>query len=89
MLAIGAYVSGELGLARSIALACMSALMLGTLKGTSPTSIVATCGLCVALVPLGLQVLRNGPMPIPRTALVNILTAVTVIVLPVVFGELG
>lgn len=35
-LAIGAYGSGALSLARSLALASMSALMLGTLKGTSP-----------------------------------------------------
>lgn len=89
VLAIGAYLSGTLGLARSIALASMSALMLGTFKGTSPTSILATCGLCVASVPLGLQVLRDGPMPTARTALVNILAAAAVAVLSVVFGELG
>ena len=47
----------------------MSALMLGTLKGTTPTSLVAVAGLCVALVPLGVQVLRSGSAPDRCTAL--------------------
>jgi hypothetical protein len=38
ILAIGAYLSGTLGRIRSIALALMSALMIGVLKGSSVTS---------------------------------------------------
>jgi hypothetical protein len=63
VLAIGAYVSGVLGLIRSIGLGLMAALMLGVLKGTSTTSIAAVCGLCAALIPLGFTVLREPPVP--------------------------
>jgi len=63
LLAIGAYRSGVLSLFRSIALGLMSALMLGVLKGSSPVSILATAGLCIALVPLGYDVLKTGPAP--------------------------
>jgi hypothetical protein len=63
VLAIGAYVSGTLGLLRSVALGLMSALMMGVLKGSSWISVVAVLGLCVALVPLGFSVLREPPTP--------------------------
>jgi hypothetical protein len=63
ILAIGAYLSGTLGLLRSIALGLMSLLMIGVLKGSSLVSVVATAGLCIALVPLGFKVLKAGPMP--------------------------
>lgn len=63
ILAIGSYLSGTLDVIRSIALGLMAALMSGVLKGTSLFSIVAAAGLCVALVPLGFKVLKDGPMP--------------------------
>jgi len=63
ILAIGSCLSGTLGLFRSIALGLMAALMSGVLKGTSLFSIVAAAGLCVALVPIGFKVLKDGPMP--------------------------
>ncbi|WP_028775445.1 hypothetical protein [Shimazuella kribbensis] len=67
ILAIGAYRSRTLNLTFSIALGLMSGLPLGVLKGTSPFSFVATIGLCIALVPLGFKVLRDGPTPSIRT----------------------
>jgi hypothetical protein len=67
VLAIGAYRSRTLGLPRSLALAFMAALPLGVLKGTTPLSILATAGLCAALMPLGLKTLRNGPRPTRRS----------------------
>jgi hypothetical protein len=63
VLALGAYLSGTLGLVRSIALGSMTALMIGVLKGSSMVSIGVTIGLAAALVPLGVQVLRAGPLP--------------------------
>ena len=69
MLAIGAYLSGTLGLFRSIALGLMSALMIGVLKGSSIVSVITIGGLCVALVPLGVKVLRDGPTPSYRAIL--------------------
>jgi hypothetical protein len=69
VLAIGAYRSGTLPLLRTIALGLMSALPLGVLKGTTPFSVVATVGLCIALIPLGFKVLRYGPIPSLRTIL--------------------
>ncbi|MEU4516929.1 hypothetical protein AB0G05_46230 [Nonomuraea wenchangensis] len=63
VLAVGTWRARVLGPVRSVALASMSALPLGVLKGTRPMSVVAAVGLCVALVPLGLRVLRDGPAP--------------------------
>lgn len=63
VLAVGAWRSGVLGPVRSLALALMALLPLGVLKGTTPLSIVATAGLCIALAPLGLAILSNGPAP--------------------------
>ena len=66
LLAIGAYRSGTLGLLRSLALGMMVMLPFGTLKGTEIRSI-AIIGLCVALIPLGVSMLRDGP-PLSRRA---------------------
>lgn len=63
VLAVGVWRAGVLGIVRSVALASMSALPIGVLKGTGPMSIVATLGLCVALVPLGARILKDGPAP--------------------------
>ncbi|MEO8662768.1 MAG: hypothetical protein ABI693_30180 [Bryobacteraceae bacterium] len=63
VLAIGAWRSGTLGLLPSIGLGSMAALMMGVLKGTSPTSVIATTGLCIALLPLGTKVLWTSPRP--------------------------
>ena len=67
ILAIGAYRSGTLGLFRSIALGLMVMLPFGTLKGTEIRSI-GIVGLCVALIPLGVAMLREGP-PLSRRAI--------------------
>lgn len=66
VLAIGAYRAGVLGPVRSLALALMFVLPMGTLKGTEVRSI-AIVGLCAALVPLGIQSLKDGP-PLSRRA---------------------
>ena len=66
LLAIGAYRSGTLGRFRSFALGLMVMLPFGTLKGTEIRSI-ALVGLCVALIPLGVSMLRDGP-PLSRRA---------------------
>ncbi|GAA4305933.1 hypothetical protein [Compostibacter hankyongensis] len=63
VLAAGAYLSRTLGLIGAIALALMSVLMIGVLKGTGITSIIAAAGLCIALLPLGIKVLCEGPRP--------------------------
>ena len=68
VLAIGAWRSGVLGPLRALALAAMSALMLGVLKGSSWTSVVAVAGLCVALVPLGVAMIGEAPRPSPQRA---------------------
>jgi hypothetical protein len=60
VLAIGAHLSRVLGLVRSLALGFMAALMAGVLKGSTDVSVVATAGLCLALVPLGIQLLRGN-----------------------------
>lgn len=89
VLAIGAYLSGTLGLVRSIALGLMSTLMIGVLKGSSPMSVAATGGLCVALAPLGIKMLRNQPRPSFRKLLGWALLIAAVVVLMFYFGQLG
>jgi hypothetical protein len=63
VLAVGAVRSRTLGWVRAVSLAATALLPLGVLKGTTPMSIVAVVGLGIALVPLGIQVLREGPVP--------------------------
>jgi hypothetical protein len=64
VLAVGAYRARALGVARCLALGLAAALPLGVLKGSSdPISLAALAGLAVALVPLGVSVLRTGPAP--------------------------
>lgn len=66
VLAIGAYRAGVIGRVRAAALSLMFMLPFGTLKGTEIRSI-AIIGLCAALVPLGIRMLRDGP-PLTRRA---------------------
>ncbi|MCW6008964.1 hypothetical protein K1W54_31140 [Micromonospora sp. CPCC 205371] len=85
VLAIGAWRARVLGRIRAITLAAMSALPLGVLKGTTPLSIVAVAGLTVALVPLGIRVLRDGPTPsaagVARWSIVVLITLVVMVLL--------
>lgn len=89
ILAIGSYLSGTLGLIRAIALACMAALMIGVLKGSSIVSIIATLGLCIALVPFGIQVLKDGPSLNRKTIVSWLLLIVALIICLLLFGQAG
>ncbi|WP_327088973.1 hypothetical protein OIE66_42860 [Nonomuraea sp. NBC_01738] len=80
VLAIGAYLSRAMGVVRCVALALAAGLPLGVLKGSSdPVSLVAVGGLVVALLPLGVSILRESAAP-RWWAL-----ALTVVLVPVVF----
>lgn len=81
LLAFGAYRSGTLGLVRSLALAATSAFMVGTLKGTDWTSVVAATGLCAAFVPLGVRILREGERPSRRSLAVAVPVAAAIVFL--------
>ncbi|GAB3900253.1 hypothetical protein GCM10028803_22780 [Larkinella knui] len=89
VLAIGAYLSGTLNLFRSIALGSMAALMIGVLKGSSVVSVLATTGLCIALIPLGVQVLQDGPKPGIQTVLRWSVLVVLLITVMYFFGQAG
>ena len=89
LLAVGAYRSGMLGPFRSLALGSMGALMMGVLKGSSIVSVLATAGLCIALVPLGFRVLRNGPIPPPRAMLGWGLLVITGLTVMFLLGQAG
>jgi hypothetical protein len=91
LLAIGAYRSRTLGLIRSIALASMFFLPLGTLKGTRFESPFLILGLCIALVPLGVKVLRDGPPPSRKAiiwAIAFVVGEIAFIVLSILFPEI-
>jgi hypothetical protein len=89
VLAIGCYLSGTLNVARSVALAMMSLLMIGVLKGSSVMSIVYVTGLCIAFVPLGVKILLEGEIAKPRIALLY--TAGTLLLLALMYflGQAG
>lgn len=89
ILALGSYLSGTLGLARSIALGLMAGLMMGVLKGTTLYSVIAAAGLCIALVPLGFKVLKDGPMPGFKAAVSWLLGLTLLMVLLYFFGQAG
>ncbi|GAA1680138.1 hypothetical protein [Streptomyces yatensis] len=89
LLAIGAYRSRVLGPLRAAALALASAMPLGVLKGTTPLSVAAATGLCLALVPLGVAVLRDGPTPRAATVAGRLLVLVAVGTAMFLFGQAG
>lgn len=65
LLAIGAYRSGTLVWPRALALGLMVMVPFGTLKGTEIRAI-GLLGLAIALIPLGIAILRQGPPPTRR-----------------------
>ncbi|MFZ4302473.1 hypothetical protein ACOZE3_31765 [Streptomyces cinereoruber] len=89
VLAAGAWRARVLGPVRASALAATAALPLGVLKGTTPLSVAAVAGLCLALVPLGVTVLREGPAPGRPTVLRWSLTVVAVLALMSLIGRAG
>ncbi|MET8698389.1 hypothetical protein ABZW10_05885 [Kitasatospora sp. NPDC004723] len=89
LLAVGAWRAHVLGPVRAVALAATAALPLGVLKGTTPLSVVAVGGLCLALVPLGVTVLREGPAP-RRASVLRWSAAVTAtVILMTLIGQAG
>ena len=89
VLAIGAYRSRVINLVGSIGMGLMSALMLGVLKGGTYISIVATAGLCIALLPLGIKVLKNGPAPSVKNIIVWFFLILAAITMMYLFGQAG
>jgi hypothetical protein len=89
VLAIGAYLSGVLNIYRSAALGLMSILMMGVLKGTSYTSVAAAVGLCIALVPLGIKMLKQGSNMSLKGKLMWTVMITGLVVLLYLFGEAG
>jgi hypothetical protein len=61
LLAVAAWRSGLLGTARAVMLLLAGGTWMGVLKGASIPDVLVTGLLCVALVPLGAQVLRDRP----------------------------
>lgn len=89
VLAIGAYLSGVLNIYRAIALGLMSILMMGVLKGTSVTSVVAALALCVALVPLGVKLLNQGSSLSLKSKAIWAAIIIGLAILLYLFGEAG
>ncbi|PRX22749.1 hypothetical protein [Actinoplanes italicus] len=89
VLAAGCYLSGTLRLPYAIALALMSGLMIGVLKGSTWASVVQVAGLAVALVPLGVAILREAARPSRRAVLRTVPLLVLAVAGSVVLGRLG
>jgi hypothetical protein len=89
VLALGAYRAGILRLLSSVLLGLMAGLPQGVLKGTRPFSIIAAAGLCVALVPLGVKVLHDGPRPQLGAALGWTAVVLAVLAVFTLVGRLG
>lgn len=89
VLATGCFLSRTLRLLPAVALASMSGLMVGVLKGSTWASAVQVAGLTVALVPLGVTYLRGADRPSRRTALQPALLLLLLLVGSVVLGQLG
>ncbi|OZM83881.1 hypothetical protein [Pseudonocardia sp. MH-G8] len=89
VLAVAAYLSRTLGAVRAIGLGTMSLVPLGMLKGTETMTVIGAIGLCVALLPTGVELLRDAVRRTrrPRRADVGfgLLAAVAVLAL----AELG
>lgn len=68
LLAVAAWRSGRLGTARVVMLLLAGTTWMGVLKGAELPHVLVTALLCVALVPLGVQVLRDRlPAPTGRS----------------------
>jgi hypothetical protein len=89
ILAIGCFLSGVLRLLPAIALALMSGLMIGVLKGSTWASAVEVAGLAVAFVPLGFRLLRGVNRPSPRTLWRTVPLLLLVLGGSIVLGQLG
>jgi hypothetical protein len=89
VLAIGSLLSRTLRLLPAIALALMSGLMVGVLKGSTWTSVVEVAGLVVAFVPLGVSFLRTADRPSSRTLWRAAPLLLLVIAGSIVLGQLG
>ena len=89
VLAVGAWRARVLGPIRAVALASMSALMVGVLKGTTWVSLFAVTGLVVALMPLGVNELRRPPAPSIRTIAAHALIGALIVAGLFWLGQLG
>jgi hypothetical protein len=89
VLATGCYLSRTLRLLPAIALALMSGLMIGVLKGSTWASAVEVAGLAVALVPLGFTYLRGARRPARRTVLRTVPLLLLFLVGSIILGQLG
>ncbi|MEU4620455.1 hypothetical protein AB0G04_10830 [Actinoplanes sp. NPDC023801] len=89
VLAAGCHLSGTLRLPSAFALALMSGLMVGVLKGSTWASAVQVTGLVVAFVPLGAALLRGATRPSRRATVRTVVVVVSFVVGSVVLGQLG
>lgn len=89
VLAIGCFLSRTLRLLPAIALALMSGLMVGVLKGSTWTSAAEVSGLAAAFVPLGVRILRGAERPFPRAVWRTVPLVLLFIAASVVLGQFG
>jgi hypothetical protein len=89
VLAIGCFLSRTLPLVPAIALALMSGLMIGVLKGSTWASAVEVAGLAVAFVPLGVAFLRDAVRPSRRAVWCAMPPLLLFLAASIILGQLG
>ena len=89
VLAVGCFLSRTLRLAPAIALALMSGLMVGVLKGSTWASAVQVAGLTVAFVPLGFAYLRDANRPSRRGIVRTMPLIILFVAGSIILGQLG
>ncbi len=89
VLAIGGFLSKSIAIPQCVALALMSTLPLGVLKGTTTMGIVAIAGLCIALIPFGIKLIQEGESVSRKKILLWSFVVIAVGVLFFLFGQLG
>jgi hypothetical protein len=89
VLAAGCFLSRTLRLAPAVALALMSGLMVGVLKGSTWASAVQVAGLAVAFVPLGVTYLRGADRPSRSTVLRTMPLIMLFLAASIILGQLG
>ncbi len=89
ILAYSVFISREMNPLCAFCIALAAGMPLGVLKGTTYFSIAGAAGLCLAFVPYGIKMLKQGERVSPLRVALGILAVCAVTALFAVVGQLG